>query len=94
MTTIKIAVQKMNLLDSLMDTLIEHLKNAVYDMEYQKNGIIDEIKTNHPEVAESSDEFSKYFADNWRYDSYEAAQARIAACDALIEDIERLAGIK
>lgn len=94
MTTIKIAVQKMNLLDSLMDTLIEHRKNAVYDLEYQKNGIIDEIKTNHPEVAEGSDEFSEYFANNWRYDVYEATQARIAACDALIKDIERLAGIK
>ena len=94
MTPIKIAMQKMNMLDTLMDNLIDMRKSAVYDLDYQKNSIVDEIKTEHPEVAEGSDEFSEYFANNWRYDAYEAAQARIAACDALIKDIERLAGIK
>lgn len=94
MTNIKTAIEKLKIIDELTDKLQEIYKYADDQRQYLRDRIDEEVREAHPDCVMDGPEYQKASEENWRWRDLEEMHARMDAAQALMKDLEKMAGIK
>ena len=92
--TLKIAVQKLQLLDSLTEDLDYKMKTVHDEIQSSKKYIAEGMATDHPDLRLDSEEYREKVKEQWCWGQLQDQLARAAAIEQLKKDFEKLAGIK
>lgn len=94
MTAIKLAIEKLKIIDELTDELQKIYESAYDQWQYIRDRINEEVRESHPDCTIDGPEYQKACENNWRWNDLGEMHARMNAAQALVKDLEKLAGIK